>query len=83
MSNIWHDYRGCRINIREVCETTEQRLARDDYRSKVIGNYFHLWMPVGEGRLRRMKDESEEYPNAYVALDMAQGTVDAIIDSLE
>ena len=83
MSNIWHDYRGYRINIREVLETTEVRLARGDYRSKVIGNYFHLWRPTGERRWRRMKDESEEYPNADVALDMAQGTVDAIVDNLE
>ena len=83
MSNLWHEYRGYLINIREIRETTESRLARGDYEAKVIGNSFHLWMPVGEGRLQRMKDESDEYPNESVAIDMAQGTIDAIVDSLE
>ena len=83
MSNLWQKYRGCIINVREIYETTEERLARGDYQSRVIGSSFHLWLPVEGGRKRRMKNESEEYPNVGIAFDMAQGIIDAIVDNLD
>lgn len=60
MTNDWYDYRGYRINIREIYETTETRLARSDYRSKAPVLLLP-WMPAGERRWRQMKDKSEEY----------------------
>jgi len=77
------DYRGFKINLKEVRESAEERLKRGDFKSRIIGYYFHLWLPVGEGRWRRIKDESADYPTFDTAFDNAQGTVDAIVDSLE
>lgn len=82
MTNNWYDYRGYRINIRGIYETTETRLARSDYRSKVAGTTFTL-----DARRREAVAANERQVgrilDAGVALDMAQGTVDAIVDSLE
>ena len=78
----WIDYRGFRIRLRKTFEDTEERLKRGDYLSKVVGYYFHIWIPKGEG-FRRLPDESEDYPTEEIAIDNAQGIVDAIVDSLE
>lgn len=78
----WMDYRGLKIQINKTLETTEERLARGDYQSLVVGYYFHIWIPDGEG-FKRIRDESEDYPTEETATDNAQGTVDAIVDSLE
>lgn len=78
----WMDYRGFKINIGKTVESEEERLVRGDYLSKVIGYYFHIWMPATHG-FKRIRDESEDYPTEEIAIDNAQGTVDAIADSLE
>lgn len=79
----WIYYRGFRYEICPVFETTEQRVARGDWRSKVVAYYFILYMPRGSGFMRmRGQIEPEEFDSKETAEQAAEASIDAIADSL-
>lgn len=75
------DYRGFRYEIKPIYEDTESRLARGDWQSKIVGYQIVLWMPNGNG-YTRMKGESEEFAEKWQAEQIAEASIDAIVDSL-
>ena len=81
MSIQEHIYRGFWIRTYPVYESTKSRLARQDWRAKIVGYYFTIWMPNARG-FRKPKGISDTFPTKIIAFEFAEGCVDAIADSL-
>jgi len=78
----FRNYQGFRYRLREIFESTDDRLAANRWQSKVIGWTIEIQMPIKNGAFTRMKGESEEYESEEAAISEAEGYIDAITDSL-
>lgn len=79
---MFHNYQGFRYRLREIFESTNDRVAANRWQSKVIGYSIEIQMPIANGAFTRMKGESEEYESELAAISAAEGYIDAITDSL-
>ena len=81
MSTQQHIYLGFWIRTYPVYQSTESRLAEQEWRAKIVGYYFPIWMPNARG-FRKLKGKSDTFATETIAFEFAEGCVDAIADSL-